>query len=1173
MDGNNNNNPNQAPRNNDDDDNELEGISSRTVNLHTVFTRFYTIPDTYQRRYEWNENTVRTLLVDIMNGFLNDTVYPLGNIILTSYSANRSNSRIPFPVFYEHRGISRESVFMVTDGQQRLTTLSLLFSALRYICQLRKTTSDKDEQEKRKYFELLTNLLIVQVAGDDVSRLMYNNMTSTQGVRVYPLYGPFIQRSIDPDLVNNSDVMDNPFKKNYLLMVKYLRECNCSSFQLLHLDNHNTTSTDASTNTNSNVIIAGSSSPQNKKGLRNSIVDELTDMRVGFRDIETNPFTWMKFMHFVDYLRRKVGFVQVTSDSDRASIHLFYVANRVGVPISLAHRIYLELYDELDIRLGHALGDQNHNLPDNVRWRLVRDTVLESFKLAEQTLSQSELDFYIRLSVNLFLQNLDSFTDLSVIAAVKNCMHFRSLANGQNLVDVNLIHFGYFLSTCLDLAVVMNRFYRGAVPSSNNSLQIALWNLLHLNSCASNIDESNSVRITLKCMIPVIFAIFLGKQELYAKSIQGGSTAPTTGTNKFSIAQLVRSGGNVYPGSLKLMEINDSNNIRDDLKALEIIFVYYMLSGHATPTVMKRVTKEIVNAIFYKVVTGGKGNGKNIKDLEYFRTSVRELPRLLHGQIYHSDVSLQAIVGRHLLMRLEIFTGRAGAHALFERRIRIFGIDGWTIEHLFPQSNRGSKNLCEPTTSDMEEYEFLNRYLNHLGNLLVVPHKLNNGASNKTFRDKMEYYSEQQCEYGQVRYVKSLLRNPEVMKDTGVLYKNGHYTKIIFDLRQKDGVQYLCKEFGLDFVDFFSSIAPMLNVNTDASSVSDISNDSSNSEECSIGEETSIDNCNNNADPNVIMEQHGYTVREIPGDGNCLFRAVALQVYGSEDEYDRVRQEVATHMEKNAERYNFGDIADFPQYIQRMRTDSEWGGHHEIQAIRERYDRPVHVYNDRNDFINILDVDTDDTPILLYFVNQNHYNAIICIADNAEITSPPLVGKKASTLVCKSKTSRNTTPFLIGDYRMYLQEIIGFVSSPASTSSNVSEDTKLTENFVNIWNMLSITTSISRASLGVVRDVVEGLQEYFNGINPSMYSKLAEVLNEVKTNRNPTQYKKNIFLKAIHGIPVETRNQAFAFTYLRSSQGFLDLLTSNSLLNVQLTITVDTATKTITIIHIQFDNV
>ncbi len=40
-------------------------------------------------------------------------------------------------------------------------------------------------------------------------------------------------------------------------------------------------------------------------------------------------------------------------------------------------------------------------------------------------------------------------------------------------------------------------------------------------------------------------------------------------------------------------------------------------------------------------------------------------------------------------------------------------------------------------------------------------------------------------------------------------------------------------------------------------------------------------------------------MRVFEGDGNCFFRAIAVSAYGTENEWQRIRQELADFMDEN----------------------------------------------------------------------------------------------------------------------------------------------------------------------------------------------------------------------------------------------------------------------------------
>lgn len=130
------------------------------------------------------------------------------------------------------------------------------------------------------------------------------------------------------------------------------------------------------------------------------------------------------------------------------------------------------------------------------------------------------------------------------------------------------------------------------------------------------------------------------------------------------------------------------------------------------------------------------------------------------------------------------------------------------------------------------------------------------------------------------------------------------------------------------------------------------------------------------------LKKRGLEMVEQAGDGNCLFRAVSLQIYGDASMHAEVRERCMDFMAANEE--HFGEFVTgetYVEYIARKRLDAVHGNNPEIQAISELYNRPVEVYTpDRGGVpLNIFheEYGTADMPIRLSYHDGNHYNAVI----------------------------------------------------------------------------------------------------------------------------------------------------------------------------------------------------
>ncbi|KAL0460032.1 UNVERIFIED_CONTAM: OVARIAN TUMOR DOMAIN-containing deubiquitinating enzyme 6 [Sesamum latifolium] len=160
----------------------------------------------------------------------------------------------------------------------------------------------------------------------------------------------------------------------------------------------------------------------------------------------------------------------------------------------------------------------------------------------------------------------------------------------------------------------------------------------------------------------------------------------------------------------------------------------------------------------------------------------------------------------------------------------------------------------------------------------------------------------------------------------------------------------------------------------------------------------------------------GLEVRKMLEDGNCLFRAVADQVYGDSELYDLVRQMCIDymigslmrtsalgqsvslrflemrkdidfwqecqvhHFLRSEKETTFQFITEgFTSYCKRKRRDKVYGNNMEIQALSEMYNRPIHIYSYSTEPINIFhgSYNTDTPPIRLSYHHGNHYNSLV----------------------------------------------------------------------------------------------------------------------------------------------------------------------------------------------------
>ena len=132
----------------------------------------------------------------------------------------------------------------------------------------------------------------------------------------------------------------------------------------------------------------------------------------------------------------------------------------------------------------------------------------------------------------------------------------------------------------------------------------------------------------------------------------------------------------------------------------------------------------------------------------------------------------------------------------------------------------------------------------------------------------------------------------------------------------------------------------------------------------------------------------GLRENEVDGDGNCQFRAIADQLYGSPDRYAEVRADIVEHLRSNSARYSAFVPESYDAYIEDMGLDGNWGDHLTLIAASNVYGLEIRVYTsyDRNweRVIRPTDDGNIRRVIQLSFYAELHYNSVHPITNEGQ---------------------------------------------------------------------------------------------------------------------------------------------------------------------------------------------
>jgi hypothetical protein len=139
------------------------------------------------------------------------------------------------------------------------------------------------------------------------------------------------------------------------------------------------------------------------------------------------------------------------------------------------------------------------------------------------------------------------------------------------------------------------------------------------------------------------------------------------------------------------------------------------------------------------------------------------------------------------------------------------------------------------------------------------------------------------------------------------------------------------------------------------------------------------------------MKTINMKIKEIKGDGNCLYRAIADQIYGIDSCFELVKSKCMDYLELEKDFFSQfidGGKEKFDEYILMKRMDGVWGDDIEIQALSELYNRPIEIFSHSKEPLKTFHENPDGfnrstresiskSKIRISYHGKAHYNSLI----------------------------------------------------------------------------------------------------------------------------------------------------------------------------------------------------
>ncbi|XP_066296080.1 OTU domain-containing protein 3-like isoform X2 [Branchiostoma lanceolatum] len=131
----------------------------------------------------------------------------------------------------------------------------------------------------------------------------------------------------------------------------------------------------------------------------------------------------------------------------------------------------------------------------------------------------------------------------------------------------------------------------------------------------------------------------------------------------------------------------------------------------------------------------------------------------------------------------------------------------------------------------------------------------------------------------------------------------------------------------------------------------------------------------------------GLKLRDIPGDGNCLFRALNDQLEGHSNNHLQHRREVVEYIIQHRQDFEpfVEDDVPFDRHVAELRKHGTYAGNDAIVAFAKLHGVNVVIHQLNKPLFHVKGSDRRDAPELhISYHNGDHYCSVRRIADNSD---------------------------------------------------------------------------------------------------------------------------------------------------------------------------------------------
>lgn len=142
----------------------------------------------------------------------------------------------------------------------------------------------------------------------------------------------------------------------------------------------------------------------------------------------------------------------------------------------------------------------------------------------------------------------------------------------------------------------------------------------------------------------------------------------------------------------------------------------------------------------------------------------------------------------------------------------------------------------------------------------------------------------------------------------------------------------------------------------------------------------------------VRLDLYGLCERQVPGDGNCQFAALADQIYSMPAAHGEVRRRVVCQLRQHRGWYESYVLTNYDSYCSEMAAPGTWGDHVTLQAAADAYGLRISLLTSYEEgcFIEIQPRQgsvPDGRVLWLSYWAEVHYNSVYPVAEPPPVQS------------------------------------------------------------------------------------------------------------------------------------------------------------------------------------------